>query len=108
MTAPIRCPDCGTQPVERPVTAQRGDAARLSGDPLNEAVQALYARLSETRSYLRTYESTGWGQHDDCCPRHVRWMKSRAAERDSLRKREGDILAALHLLDPDDDEGGSR
>jgi hypothetical protein len=76
------------------------DGVSLTGGPLDEAVQALHARLSETRAYLRGYESSLLPHHDDCCRRHERWAAARRAERDSLREREQNILAALQALDP--------
>ncbi len=73
----------------------------FAGAPLDETVQALYARLSETRGYLRGSESSLLPQHDDCCPRHTKWLDARRTERDSLREREKNILTALQTLDPD-------
>lgn len=78
----------------------------LTPEQVNEVVQALYARLGETRAYLRGYErDTVLPHHDDCCPRHRGWIASRRAERDSLNHREGVILGALDVLDPSPVDG---
>lgn len=73
----------------------------LTTAQLDETVQALFARLSETRGYLRGYEAGGLvPHHDDCCPRHEKWAAARRTERDSLRERQKNILGALRVLDP--------
>lgn len=80
-------------------------AVDLTPEQVNEAVQALYLRLGETRGYLRGYEGTSLlPHHDNCCPKHQQWLAARQSERDSLREREELILGALHALDPEDGE----
>jgi hypothetical protein len=76
-------------------------ASDLTTAELNETVQALFARLGETRAYLRGYESGSLApHHDDCCPRHEKWAAARRTERESLRERQKNILGALRALDP--------
>lgn len=83
-------------PTPEPLTVY---VPALPAAQLDETVQALYARLSETRGYLRGYEGTALlPHHDDCCPKHQQWLAARRTERDSLREREANILTALGRL----------
>lgn len=86
--------------ITEAVTAAR---TALTASQLNEAVQALHARLDETRHYLRPAAAFTSG-HADCCDVARAKAAVLAEQRRGLEQREEHVLGALRVLDPKPEE----